>query len=127
MSSVSKVEINTPNGKETLIDLTGDGVTPEKLAEGVTAHDASGMEIEGTATFLTDKDLEEIKNDVTPVKGIDYFDGDKGDKGDTGAKGEKGDAGEHGVGIVGIELVDDNGESTSPSANIIGASIEELQ
>lgn len=34
--------------------------------------------------------------------------------------------GANGVGIVAIELVDENGESTSPSADIIGASIEEI-
>jgi hypothetical protein len=32
----------------TLIDLTGDTVTPETLAKGVTAHDASGAPITGT-------------------------------------------------------------------------------
>lgn len=35
-------------GGETLIDLTGDTVTADTLAEGVTAHDASGAEIVGT-------------------------------------------------------------------------------
>lgn len=45
---VSKVEINTPEGKNTLIDLTNDSVTPETLARGVTAHDASGEPITGT-------------------------------------------------------------------------------
>ena len=33
---------------ETLIDLTADTVTPETLAEGVTAHDKSGNQIVGT-------------------------------------------------------------------------------
>lgn len=32
----------------TLVDLTGDSVTPETLAEGATAHDASGKTIVGT-------------------------------------------------------------------------------
>lgn len=36
-------------GGKTLIDLTNDTVTPETLAEGVTAHDASGEIIEGEA------------------------------------------------------------------------------
>lgn len=45
--SVNKVVMNTENGAETLIDLTGDTVTPETLAEGVTAHDASGERILG--------------------------------------------------------------------------------
>lgn len=35
-------------GGETLIDLTGDTVTADKLAQGITAHDASGAEIVGT-------------------------------------------------------------------------------
>lgn len=34
----------------TLIDLTGDTVTPENLAQGVTAHDASGNPIVGKMT-----------------------------------------------------------------------------
>ena len=32
----------------------------------------------------------------TPIKGIDYFDGEKGDKGDQGPKGDKGDKGDIG-------------------------------
>lgn len=36
-------------GGNTLIDLSGDTVTPETLAEGVTAHNAAGVKITGTA------------------------------------------------------------------------------
>lgn len=46
--AVNKVVMNTENGAETLIDLTADSVTPETLAAGVTAHDASGEAITGT-------------------------------------------------------------------------------
>lgn len=46
--AVNKVVMNTENGSETLIDLTGDTVTPATLAKGVTAHDASGTVIVGT-------------------------------------------------------------------------------
>jgi hypothetical protein len=46
--AVNKVVYNTGNGAKTLIDLTGDSVTPETLAEGTTAHDASGERIVGT-------------------------------------------------------------------------------
>lgn len=46
--AVNKVVMNTANGAETLIDLTADTVTPSTLAEGVTAHDASGEVITGT-------------------------------------------------------------------------------
>lgn len=43
--AVSKVELA---GGEVLIDLTEDTVTPETLAEGVTAHNAAGEPITGT-------------------------------------------------------------------------------
>ncbi len=46
--AINKVVMNTSDGEETLIDLTNDSVTPETLAEGVTAHDASGEQIVGT-------------------------------------------------------------------------------
>lgn len=35
-------------GNSTLIDLTGDTITADKLAQGITAHDASGAAITGT-------------------------------------------------------------------------------
>lgn len=41
-------------GDEVLIDLTGDTVTPETLANGVTAHDMSGEQITGTSTKDSD-------------------------------------------------------------------------
>lgn len=45
---VNKIVVNRETGEEVLIDLTGDTVTPETLAEGVIAHDASGKVIVGT-------------------------------------------------------------------------------
>lgn len=41
-------------GDEVLIDLTGDTVAPETLAQGVTAHDKSGDIIVGTSTKDSD-------------------------------------------------------------------------
>lgn len=41
-------------GGETLIDLTADTVTEDKLAEGITAHDKSGKIITGTSTKDSD-------------------------------------------------------------------------
>ncbi len=41
-------------GGNVLIDLTGDTITPDKLADGVKAHDASGAQITGTSTFDAD-------------------------------------------------------------------------
>ncbi|WP_336527046.1 hypothetical protein [Bacteroides acidifaciens] len=41
-------------GGNTLIDLTGDSVTKDKLLAGYTAHDKSGEVIEGTCPFDVD-------------------------------------------------------------------------
>lgn len=41
-------------GDKTLIDLTADTVTPDKLAKGYTAHDKSGEIITGTNTYDAD-------------------------------------------------------------------------
>ena len=41
-------------GGKTLMDLTGDSVTPDKLLAGETAHDKSGEAISGTCTFDVD-------------------------------------------------------------------------
>ena len=50
MSKINKVIY----GDTTLIDLTGDTVTPDKLAKGYTAHDKSGETITGTNTYDAD-------------------------------------------------------------------------
>ena len=53
--AANKIVMNTENGEMVLMDLTGDTVTPETLAEGVVAHDASGQQIVGIApTVETD-------------------------------------------------------------------------
>lgn len=44
-------------GDETLIDLRNDSVTPETLAEGVTAHDKNGNQITGTMSLLNNHDI----------------------------------------------------------------------
>ena len=41
-------------GGNTLIDLTGDSVTKDKLLTGYTAHDKSGEVIEGACSFDVD-------------------------------------------------------------------------
>ena len=51
--AVNKVVINTENGAETIVDLTGDSVNPAALAQGYTAHDSSGKAIEGTMPTST--------------------------------------------------------------------------
>ena len=39
-------------GSNVLIDLTSDTVTPETLCAGVTAHNAAGEPVRGTASYL---------------------------------------------------------------------------
>ena len=41
-------------GGKTIIDLTGDTVTEDKILSGYTAHDKSGASIEGTCSFDVD-------------------------------------------------------------------------
>lgn len=41
-------------GGRTLLDLTGDTITPDKLAKDITAHDKSGAAIVGTNTYDSD-------------------------------------------------------------------------
>lgn len=41
-------------GSETLIDLTSDTITADKLTSGITAHDMSGATITGTNTYDSD-------------------------------------------------------------------------
>lgn len=62
--AVNKVVMNTENGAQTLIDLTGDSVTPETLAEGVTAHDASGALITGRMKSVDELLESTIVNDT---------------------------------------------------------------
>ena len=54
-------------GDEVLMDLTGDTVTPETLAEGYTAHGANGELIVGTATKVNMSDYFETVNGDTIV------------------------------------------------------------
>lgn len=55
--AVNKVEF----GGDTLIDLTGDSVTPETMVKGTTAHNRAGEQIEGTF----DPDIYQTKEDTT--------------------------------------------------------------
>lgn len=54
--AVSKVEL----GGETLIDISGDTVTPETLAEGATAHNSAGEPIKGTMKNLSEVDASKV-------------------------------------------------------------------
>lgn len=65
--AVNKVVIND----KTVLDLSGDTVTPSDLREGVTAHDATGMQITGSlpATSGTDtSDADATADDIAKGK-----------------------------------------------------------
>lgn len=64
---VNKVDING----ETVLDLSGDTITPEALDAGVTAHNAAGAPITGTRAAS-----------VTYYKGTDEPAADLGNYGD---------------------------------------------
>ncbi len=72
--AVNKVVYNTEDGAQTLIDLTSDSVTPETLAKGVTAHDASGEMIVGTLDAKSDTMVGTwIFNEVLDLPEFDYY------------------------------------------------------
>ena len=84
--AVNKVVMNTENGEQILVDLTGDSVTPETLAEGATAHDASGNMIVGemqattptTAVLYTEQTLTDAQK-AQARKNIGIVGGGSGD------------------------------------------------
>lgn len=62
--AANKVAIN---GK-TILDLTGDTVTADKLVSGVTAHDKSGKQITGTYVPLDTSDATATASDIAKGK-----------------------------------------------------------
>jgi hypothetical protein len=68
--AVNKVVMNTANGEETLIDLTGDSITADSLVVGFTAHDKSGGTIEGTNPYVkatTDTTVDEQADLISQI------------------------------------------------------------
>ena len=97
---VSRVDYNG----ETLIDLTGDSVAPETLAEGETAHAANGDPIIGAMTAVQygkaqaltnaqkaqarqnigSASVDDLENALTDAKESGEFDGPQGEPGVSG-------------------------------------------
>ena len=75
---VSKVEINNADGtKNVLVDLTGDTVTADMLAKGVTAHGADGELITGAMQAGIDtSDADATADDIVSPKTA-YVNGEK--------------------------------------------------
>ena len=65
MSSVNKIVL----GAETLIDVSNDTVTADKLLSGFTAHDASGTQITGTAGAYIDGSMTVIPSSQGRIDG----------------------------------------------------------
>ena len=62
---------------ETLIDLTSDTVTADKLTKGITAHDKSGAPITGTNTFDADTSDANATADEILIGKTGYVNGQK--------------------------------------------------
>lgn len=87
-------------GNETLIDLTGDTVTPETLVQGRTATAANGEKIVGLMPTITEQDFQEVtelaQNASTKVDDLEArmdsgeFKGEKGEDGKNGVDGKDG-------------------------------------
>lgn len=52
--AVSKVVMNTSNGEQTLIDLTADDISSDKVFEGVQFHASDGSTRAGTFTLASE-------------------------------------------------------------------------
>lgn len=59
---------------ETLIDLTGDTVTADRLLAGVTAHDAAGNAVTGAVVTQVYRTGSGAPDDALGVDGDLYFD-----------------------------------------------------
>lgn len=47
-------------GQQTIIDLTNDTITPDKMLSGTTAHQADGTVIQGTITAISNATIDTI-------------------------------------------------------------------
>lgn len=63
-------------GNQTLIDLTQDTITTDKLLAGYTAHDATGAAITGTIQSKTSNDISIVGTEVNVPTGY-YLSADK--------------------------------------------------
>lgn len=75
---VNKVVINTPNGENTLIDLTTDDVTEETVLSGIKFHGSDGEQKTGTFVPASDPVLQfktvtptSEQQTITPDDGYD--------------------------------------------------------
>ena len=107
-------------GNETLIDLTGDTVTPETLVQGRTATAANGEKIVGLMPTITEQDFQEVaelaQNASTKVDDLEArmnsgeFKGEKGEDGKNGVDGKDGENGKDGTdGKSAFQYAQENG------------------
>ena len=77
--AVNKIVLNTDDGEQVLVDLTGDSVSEGTLFEGKTAHAANGEKIVGTFTLereMSEQDtlIEQIKTALEGKASVDITD-----------------------------------------------------
>lgn len=77
--AVNKIVLNTDDGEQVLVDLTGDSVSEGTLFEGETAHAANGEKIVGTFTLeseMSEQDtlIEQIKTALEGKASVDITD-----------------------------------------------------
>lgn len=67
---VNKIEINTGNGKETLINISDSTVTPETLTEGYTAYGANGEPVNGINPYELNATNAEVNTQADLIEQI---------------------------------------------------------
>lgn len=77
--AVNKIVLNTDDGEQVLVDLTGDSVSEGTLFEGETAHAANGEKIVGTFTlesemYEQDTLIKQIKTALEGKASVDITD-----------------------------------------------------
>ena len=68
--AINKIVLNTENGEQVLVDLTGDNVTPDKMVVGTIAHDKSGEKITGTNPYELEATDTEVQTQTNLIEQI---------------------------------------------------------
>lgn len=68
--AINKIVLNTDKGEQTLVDLTGDTVTADKMIVGTIAHDKSGEKITGTNPYELEATNTEVQTQTDLIEQI---------------------------------------------------------
>lgn len=67
---INKIVLNTDNGEQVLVDLTGDSVSADSLVVGHTAHGANGELVEGTNPYEMEATNNEVQTQADLIEQI---------------------------------------------------------